>query len=78
MEKRYYTIPEMCGLLGISEKTARALAERCNAIRHIGPRLIRVDMPALERALEEDAAGPVKQNEGHSRAGTAVISESSG
>lgn len=57
MEKRYYTIPETCGLLGISEKTARALAERCNAIRHIGPRLIRVDMPALERALDEEGDG---------------------
>lgn len=63
MDKRYYSIPETCTLLGISHNTARALAERCNAIRRIGPRLIRVDMPALERALDEEAELEIREQE---------------
>lgn len=62
MDKRYYTIPETCEFLGISHNTVRSLAEKCNAIRHLGPRLIRVDMPALVRALDAEAKKEREQN----------------
>mgnify|MGYP003310888997 CR=1 FL=1 len=55
MDKRYYTIQETCEIMEISRNTARTLAEKHNAIRRIGPRLIRVDMPALMRAMDAEA-----------------------
>ena len=41
-------------IFGISRNTARREAEEAGAIRHIGQRLIRVDMIALEEFLEEE------------------------